>query len=56
MMRYLTASRWLFSAASISGVRWSSEQLSMLAPAWGNKGIEVCVELLPQPPPAKGDD
>lgn len=33
LMRYLTASRWLFSAASISGVRWSSEQLSMLAPA-----------------------
>lgn len=33
LMRYLTASRWLFSAASISGVLWSSEQLSMLAPA-----------------------
>lgn len=33
LMRYFTASRWLFSAASISGVLWSSEQVSMFAPA-----------------------
>ena len=33
LMRYFTASKWLFSAASISGVLWSSEQVSMLAPA-----------------------
>ena len=34
LMRYFTASKWLFSAASISGVLWSSEQVSIFAPAW----------------------
>lgn len=39
LIRYFTVSRWLFSAASISGVRWSSEQLSIFAPAcWGGQG------------------
>lgn len=33
LMRYFTASKWLFSAASIRGVLWSSEQVSILAPA-----------------------
>lgn len=37
LMRYFTASKWLFSAASISGVLWSSEQVSMLAPACEKK-------------------
>jgi len=31
---YRTVSRWLFSQASIKGVRWSSSHMSMFAPAW----------------------
>lgn len=41
LTRYLTDSKWLFSAASIRGVLCSSEQLSKLAPAWSGQGKQM---------------